>query len=525
MATYPYAWSTPQLRHPNDTKPSPPILLNKPQPPRLALLDDEPPHRPPASTHRETERVEHEFVLRVKRRPLLSLRCKSRAGSKEHKPLWFDGDVIEGGVQLMLHKPTHVEEITFRVRGRLAPPETGSPDIFWSTAQKLWSAPKSTPASKLPKSSVSKLFHHAGLAEGNHHWPIALQLPLQVRVPGRGGDGKNGSPSSGKSECLPLPPSFRNKSPSAVTEYEIMLTAYRGILREPYTLIVPFVFLPRSSPQYPLGRPHPSMGTLIIEPLGENETASFDSTRTSVPPSPDSPSSDTDQRRFSVTPSLTSSTPTPIITTPITPFLEPLPPSSIPSYISLETRSITVNGLLFAHHPATLNIRLLLPAPLIYPRGHPLRFLLVLQGDETMALDLVGAEDSVKGELEQRVSVHREEVSVQSLASGGVEVRRERTAEDSVDSPVTSSEVMTPLSPERIASSDSGSPGRMKTKVLEGIVHVPRETKPSFSFGGFVVEHVLCVQFTPACFTPLDGKPIPRICQSVQIVTDRVLQA
>ncbi|KZT58591.1 hypothetical protein CALCODRAFT_482216 [Calocera cornea HHB12733] len=452
MATYPYAWSTPQLRHPNDVKHDAPIILEQTAPQRLAILDDE-------ELARGDDRVDHEFVLRARRRPILSLRCKSRAKVASHKPVWFDGDVIEGGVQLMLHKATHVEEVIFRVRGRIAPPETGRPDIFWSTAETLWKAPADCSS---PRSPVSKLFRSQDLPAGNHHWPIALQLPLQVRV-----DTVSGWKS------LPLPPSFRKQHPSALLEYEIMITAYRGILREAYTLIVPFVFLPRSSPQYPLGRVHPSMGTLLIGPA--DETTSFDSTHTSS----------------SLTSAFSATS-----TSPIT----PLTPNTPEYYISLETQHRSVEGTVFSIRPVTVDIRVLFRAPLIYARNTPIVCTIVLQSSDPMALDLLAAPDSIRIQLEQKVTVAGDQVWNDVLETGTVQFRRHET-------------VSSPISPA----------GGIRTKTLQGIVHVPRETKPTFSFITFVLEHVLSLQFSPACFTPTDGKAIPKINQSIQIVTNRVL--
>ncbi|KZO93366.1 hypothetical protein CALVIDRAFT_256838 [Calocera viscosa TUFC12733] len=452
MAAYPYAWSTPQLRHPNDVKHDAPIILEKAAPQRLAILDED-------VRRRGDDRVDHEFVLRARRRPILSLRCKSRASASSHKPVWFDGDVIEGGVQLMLHKATHVEEIIFRVRGRIAPPETGRTDIFWSTAETLWTAPSNY---RSPRSPVSKLFKSQALPAGNHHWPIALQLPLQVRVDTAGG-----------ARALPLPPSFRKQNPSAVLEYEIMITVYRGMLREAYTLIIPFVFLPRSSPQYPLGRPHPSMGTLIIGPV--NETTSFDSSQTLT----------------SLTSAFSAASSSPI--TPLTPNLPEY-------YVSLETQHRSVEGTVFSIRPVTVDIRVLFRAPLIYPRGNPIVCTIVLQSSDPMALDLLAAPDSIHIQLEQKVTVAGDQVWNDVLERGSVQFRRQET-------------LSSPISP----------PGGIRTKTLEGIVHVPRDTKPTFSFITFVVEHVLSLQFTPACFTPTNGKEIPKINQSIQIVTNRVL--
>jgi len=125
--------------------------------------------------------------------------------------VWFDGDTIEGDIQIMLHRSLSVDKLTVRVQGRIAPPDIGRLDIFWSTCQTLWKA-SSAQESGI---QVSSLFPR--LPAGNHHWPFRLILPNYVTI--------GTSSETHKPFCLP--PSFRQPGPTALVEYEIRVTVDR----------------------------------------------------------------------------------------------------------------------------------------------------------------------------------------------------------------------------------------------------------------------------------------------------------
>ncbi|EJT97310.1 hypothetical protein DACRYDRAFT_25111 [Dacryopinax primogenitus] len=65
----------------------------QPDPTRRAILDCTADQSPELPTY-------HEYLLREKGRPILGLGCRSRAKASSSRPVWYDGDTIEGEFNL-----------------------------------------------------------------------------------------------------------------------------------------------------------------------------------------------------------------------------------------------------------------------------------------------------------------------------------------------------------------------------------------------------------------------------------------
>jgi len=141
-------------------------------------------------------------------------------------------------------------------------------------------------------------------------------------------------------------------------------------------------------------------------------------------------------------------------------------------------------------------------APPIYARGDEVAMVIRLESTDAQAVDLIANPKLFSIVLEQRITVAGDQKFNQDLTKGTVEV-----CKDCI---------------ERGDTVPTGAGKRVRA--LKGVVNIPWDTKPSFSFTTFVMEHVVILNFSPnSFFVPSNAKTATRISQSIQIVTHRLL--
>jgi len=190
-----------------------------------------------------------------------------------------------------------------------------------------------------------------------------------------------------------------------------------------------------------------------------------------------------------------------------------------PAEDEVETQRIIFTGTVFSARSAQISCRIFCNAPLIFVRGHPISLIILLESADRQALDLLAHTASISFTLEQRITVAGNQTWQNIIGTGDLTLRREHRMTRSTTGTMSAS---------------------MHSRALEGILHVPLDTKPTSSFVTFVIEvrillpccyrcrlklfqHSLVLQFSPPCFVPCGAKTLPKVTQNIQVVTHPTL--
>jgi len=144
------------------------------------------------------------------------LKIKSRAKGAKQLPIFFQGDVIEGEVEVDFSKADGAKAVTIAAHGGVTTVGQDEFQIFDITRE-LWDA-KSSPK---PKGKLS--------------WPFSFTLPSEVMA----SDKIKGKPSPFR-----LPPSFSERAASAYVDYKFIITVRKGAFKINQAFNTTFVYIP-----------------------------------------------------------------------------------------------------------------------------------------------------------------------------------------------------------------------------------------------------------------------------------------
>ncbi|KAL5526472.1 hypothetical protein ACEPAF_8195 [Sanghuangporus sanghuang] len=202
--------------------------------------------------HSSRAPVEHVYSLFDSRNaPWASLKLISNVGSPRFLPAYFEGQSIQGKLELDIRKPETILGISLTVSGTIMAANAPDPRVFWELTRVIWNTdmgdPRastshiSPPPPSAPSSSKAKEKAHSKLV-GSYSFPFSIQLPSTCLVTLR---------SKQPPVTLPLPPSFSEKGASQFINYEITVRIRRGPLRIDSKLGTHFGFAPRTRPPAP----------------------------------------------------------------------------------------------------------------------------------------------------------------------------------------------------------------------------------------------------------------------------------
>ncbi|KAF9466643.1 hypothetical protein BDZ94DRAFT_1212834 [Collybia nuda] len=172
--------------------------------------------------------LEHSYALEINSHKWLSLFVKSRASSPKSQPMFLQGDVIVGRVELHLEKAETVKGIMIAIEAGTT--VVGQEEFkFLDEKQTLW-APGLDGVKNTPK------------LKGRYTWPFRLILPSMIPVMGAKGKEK---------KTYNLPPYFSERAGPVYIDYRLVVTVRRGPLRVNQTLTTIFGYQPVTIPEAP----------------------------------------------------------------------------------------------------------------------------------------------------------------------------------------------------------------------------------------------------------------------------------
>lgn len=190
--------------------------------------------------------VEHRYSLFDSRKePWATLTLRSNVASQHLLPAYFEGQTLNGSLELNLSKPETILGINIEISGTIVATNALSPFTFWKHIHQLWSSemgdPRiattqnasgaeassstSTDALSFSLSSLSiekKGKKVASRLSGAYTWPFSITLPSTCSVSLR---------SKQPPMVLRLPPSFSEKGAAQFINYELNVRIRRGFLR------------------------------------------------------------------------------------------------------------------------------------------------------------------------------------------------------------------------------------------------------------------------------------------------------
>ncbi|KZO93368.1 hypothetical protein CALVIDRAFT_600813 [Calocera viscosa TUFC12733] len=303
--------------------------------------------RPALDEHIAT-RLLHERVLYRKGRAVLALNFRSSETSTNGQPVFYNEDIIEGTVQLLGSK--NVERVTFQGKGFVVTPDVGAENVFWSSEEVLYT---SLASASLFQRLIGK---HFKALTGSHSWRFSLRLPSQVTVRTKKG-----------MRYYPLPPSYRREFSTGELGYQLAISAYRGPFRETYNLAVPFIYVPRCTPEYPLWR------------ITSEQTGTTQAEEGYVDISPTGPRN---------IPAGSFST---------------VEDDELPYVV----RQQSIQGTVFGNRRVLVTLRALYNNPPIFAPDAHIRVSVTLESDDSQVLDLLASESCLQAHLEQRAIFSR----------------------------------------------------------------------------------------------------------------------
>ncbi|KAG8213462.1 hypothetical protein J3R82DRAFT_11980 [Butyriboletus roseoflavus] len=159
----------------------------------------------------------------------LILAVSSRASASTSLPVFYEGDVISGQVDLDVLKSESIKCISIKITAGTT--LVGQEEqLFLNTETNLW-----IPSMSLPDGSQV-----AKLATKKYSWPFSLALPAEIEVQ----DQKT-------KKKFPLPTSFSERASTGYIDYKLIVTIKRGMLRVDQTLMTAFAYLPVTRPELP----------------------------------------------------------------------------------------------------------------------------------------------------------------------------------------------------------------------------------------------------------------------------------
>ncbi|KAF8896107.1 hypothetical protein BD779DRAFT_1724469, partial [Infundibulicybe gibba] len=178
----------------------------------------------------------------------LLLSVNSRAPNSTSLPIFTEGDIIAGAVEINLKKRETIKGITIRVLA-------GTTDVgqeekrFLDLRETLWA----------PKVEDGKL---SSTLNGKHVWPFSFTLPREVSIPEAKGE-----------RSYQLPPSFSERASPAYVDYRLVVAVKRGFLRVDQTLSTSIAYIPLSipDPPSPLRQAAYRSGTPLVGPKEDPE--------------------------------------------------------------------------------------------------------------------------------------------------------------------------------------------------------------------------------------------------------------
>ncbi|KII85090.1 hypothetical protein PLICRDRAFT_45202 [Plicaturopsis crispa FD-325 SS-3] len=180
---------------------------------------------------------------------------KSRAPNEKVAPVFVEGDVVSGRVELDLESAEKVKGVTITVKGGTT--SVGQEEeVFLEISEDLWTPSMGIPGETSSPSS-SKL-------KGHFSWPFSLTLPRETTLVE-----KKGSPPV----TFALPPTFSERASPAYIDYRIVATIKRPALKVNQTLAATFGYQPvsRAPPPSPLRQKAYKEGLSLFGPEGDPE--------------------------------------------------------------------------------------------------------------------------------------------------------------------------------------------------------------------------------------------------------------
>ncbi|KAI0077074.1 hypothetical protein K474DRAFT_1753683 [Panus rudis PR-1116 ss-1] len=205
------------------------------------------------SSQADEELSEHTFQLEDnKGRPWIWLTVKSRSKGDKQIPLFFEGDMVSGGVKVDFSKSSAIKAVSLTLSACVT--TVGQEETeFLRINQVLWDA-------KRPSSLSEEL--SPGSNQNLMSWRYAFHLPSEVSVPDR---------PKGPKSPYPIPPSFSERGSPVYVDYKLIVTVHRALFRIDHTLVTSFAYTPkwRAEPPSPLRQVAYQEGSSIIGPEGD----------------------------------------------------------------------------------------------------------------------------------------------------------------------------------------------------------------------------------------------------------------
>lgn len=176
------------------------------------------------ATASSVENFEHCFTMERNGKIWLSLHVRSRAKSAASPPIYTEGDIVSGRVELHFDKPEKIKGINIAVRFEFAvnytrnttvttPQMQGGTTavgqeeiIFLDATQAIWS-----PDPKQGKSGER--------LQGKHALPFKFVLPKEVTM----------TLSKNNKAEFKLPPNFSERASPSYIDYKLIVTVRRGL--------------------------------------------------------------------------------------------------------------------------------------------------------------------------------------------------------------------------------------------------------------------------------------------------------
>ncbi|KAI9568203.1 hypothetical protein HD554DRAFT_2022523 [Boletus coccyginus] len=161
----------------------------------------------------------------------LVLTLNSRASASTSLPIFYQGDVISGQVDVDVPKSGSIKGISVKITaGTILVSMSQEEQLFIDTETDLW-----TPSMPLPDGSkVSKI------TKGKYYWPFSFTLPAEVEVQ----DQKT-------KKKFPLPSSFSERASMAYLDYKLVVTVKHGLFTGNQTLVTIFAYVSVTRPELP----------------------------------------------------------------------------------------------------------------------------------------------------------------------------------------------------------------------------------------------------------------------------------
>lgn len=205
--------------------------------------------------------VEHRYSLTDSHKaPWATLILRSNVASPQLLPAYFEGQTLNGSLELKLPKPETILGIHIEVSGKIVA-NALSPFTFWKHIHPLWTPQMGDPNTSVlrnlseAENTVNTSMESIPLSlsslsiqkkskklSGEHIWPFAITLPSTCNISTR---------AKQPPVVLRLPPSFSEKGAAQFINYELNVRIRRGIFRIDSQLGTHFGFVPRVRPSAP----------------------------------------------------------------------------------------------------------------------------------------------------------------------------------------------------------------------------------------------------------------------------------